>query len=167
MAFEITRVGIKNTGVRSTYLFEEEEPDFYSMPPVDASQRTTIEGANAKGAAHAATVSPNESPFMDIALPPLYSSADKPLLERLVDMQLDVCDEDKAPCEEPGQMERSLDKHERVVDGCTCCSLPSNQTRKQGRCCGCQLAHSEGDRIFFEGESFYYMDSILRDSDGA
>ena len=171
LAFQITRVGIKNTGVRSTYLFEEEEPDFYSMPPINISELATPDESNVDGGtSRAVAVSPSESPLMDVAPPPLYSS-DKPLLERLVDMQLDVGDnEDSGDSarEDAGPMVSSVGKHKPAIDGCTCCSLPSTNgdgVQKPVRCCGCQLAHSEGDRIFFEGESFYYMDSVLRDSD--
>ena len=169
LAFQITRVGIKNTGVRSTYLFEEEEPDFYSMPPIDISDLATPSASKHEGGpSQVVAVSPSESPLMDVAPPPLYSSSDKPLLERLVDMQLDVGEDGNTKEDFDLMEQRLLEKHHPVADGCTCCSLPSNNAdgvRKPGRCCGCQLAHSEGDRIFFEGESFYYMDSILRNSD--
>lgn len=169
LAFQITRVGIKNTGVRSTYLFEEEEPDFYSMPSIDASALATPKESNVEGGiGQAVAVSPSESSLMDVPPPPLYSS-DKPLLERLVDMQLDVGDD-----EDSGGNTRDIAepmepaRRKTAVDGCTCCSVPSSNedgAKKPLRCCGCQLAHSEGDRIFFEGESFYYMSSVLHDSD--
>jgi hypothetical protein len=154
LAFQITRVGIKNTGLRSTYLFQEEEPDFYSMTPIETSRLHP---------SHKETRSaePNASPLTSIAPPPLFSS-DKPLLERLVDMQLDVGDEDKND-ERPGGRGRDLGQRGGDIVGCTCCLLPSGEISTARRCCGCQLAHSEGDRIFFEGESFYYMDSTLRD----
>lgn len=169
LAFQITRVGIKNTGVRSTYLFEEEEPDFYSMPPIDVSQLATPDKSNVEeGTGQAVAVSPSESPLMDIAPPPLYSS-DRPLLERLVDMQLDVGDDSRDNTREDTEpIESGFGERKTIVDGCTCFSLSSSGgdgAQKPVRCCGCQLAHSEGDRIFFEGESFYYMDSVLRDSD--
>ena len=169
LAFQITRVGIKNTGVRSTYLFEEEEPDFYSMPPIDASALATLNESNVEGSiGQAVAVSPSESPLLDVAPPPLHSS-DKPLLERLVDMQLDVGDGDDSEGntgDDAEPMEPA--RHKPTVDGCTCCSLPSSNedgARKPVRCCGCQRTHSEGDRIYFEGESFYYIDSVLHDSD--
>ena len=164
LAFRITRVGIKKTGVRSTYLFEEEEPDFYSMPPIDVSSLLSLDDEahhTSPVGSQPVEVSSEPSLLRHVAPPPLYSD-DKPLLERLVDMQLDCADDDGDDDEEVD------DRTASKVPGCTCCLLPmgergSIERGKGGRCCGCQLAHSEGDRIFFEGESFYYMDSVLHD----
>ena len=176
LAFRITRVGIKNTGVRSTYLFQEEEPDFYSMPPIDLSSLSSLDDeSHPSSPVGSQPVEISSEPALllvrHVAPPPLYS-CDKPLLERLVDMQLDCADDDGDKEEVMGEREFMAQGGDSLtatrVSGCTCCLLPtgergSNERGKGGRCCGCQLTHSVGDRIFFEGESFYYMDSVLHD----
>lgn len=141
LSFLMSRVGVKNTGIRSTYLFEEEEPDFSAMPPIDESlgKKKSL----SKDDLTAATI-----------------QVERPLVERLVDMQLDVITDDTAtlPC-------RNSDSPPRV-DGCDYGSTPPSRTETAHTChhypasdCGCQMLHTEGDRIDIFGRSFYYMNS--------
>ena len=144
------------------------------MPPIDPSNvlRELIDKTPTTG---------DEDKTQTIA------SSDKPLIERLVDMQLDVDPEPSSmtphnsDCEQdaiisnlgtlvPSPSTRMNTDGASLVEGCTFCSVPGVKKPRMYHtpmACGCLISHTDGDRINFEGMSFSYIDRFLfRDNDG-
>mmetsp|Transcript_9978 Transcript_9978/g.21572 ORF Transcript_9978/g.21572 Transcript_9978/m.21572 type:complete len:387 (+) Transcript_9978:109-1269(+) len=156
LAFKMDRQGTKNMGVRSTYLFAEEEPDFDAMPPITEALIKTL-----------------SEQTLDVVK--AIQFVNKPIVERLLDMTLDASVRTEAAASVTPHIPDSSQKAQLMspAEVCSSCVTPDldyydeQQRQEEEEDDGEEEENNtdycyatDGDLVDFEGKSFYYMDSM-------